>query len=219
MAGRIDAFTGLPTWEAVAEKLGTLTSVERIGAVGINIRNMRGLNEEYGHEGGDEVLAVVAHRLVESVHEHDLAARVEGDAFLVLTDFAGSRPDQLASFAAELEAAISSEPITVHGEPVQVPVTVKAAMVATPNDLGRLMESVRTRVRTVGDVLTEIDVGSRRRSPQELRVAFARFMDAPVHMHFVDPPEESFEVVDVHHYKMLLGFAEALMQRIEEDEA
>jgi hypothetical protein len=63
-------------------------------------------------------------------------------------------------------------------------------------------------------LLGALDVGLR----QELRAALARFMDVPMHMHFVDTPEQSFEVVDAYHYKMLLGFSEALMQRVEEQE-
>jgi diguanylate cyclase (GGDEF)-like protein len=216
--GRIDAFTGLPTWEGVAARLKELKPVQRIGAVGVNVTDMRGVNETHGAEGGNEVLATVARRLVESVHDGDLVARIDGDQFVVLTEFDGVGQDSLTSFSAELEAAISSEPITVHGLPVHARVKVNAAMVATPNDVGRLMESARTRVKTVGDVLTKIHVGLSPRSPQWLRGRLEQFMQAPMYVHFVDPPAEGFEVVDTHHYMGLLAFAEALMQRIEGQE-
>ena len=75
----------------------------------IDIDHFKVVNDTYGHQGGDEVLAEVARRLTRAIRGGDELARWGGDEFVVIqpaTDRAGA-----ARAAERLRAAIADAPI------------------------------------------------------------------------------------------------------------
>lgn len=50
----------------------------------LDLDDFKPVNDEYGHEAGDEVLKTIVQRIKQTVRSHDLVARVGGDEFVVL---------------------------------------------------------------------------------------------------------------------------------------
>ena len=82
-----DALTGLANrgclLRMLAAQLGTDSPAE-LALLFIDVDDLKFINDEYGHAGGDSVLRAVAGVLADSVRKGDLAARLGGDEFAVL---------------------------------------------------------------------------------------------------------------------------------------
>jgi diguanylate cyclase (GGDEF)-like protein len=84
-----DSLTGLPNRRAlddtfrlmIAQASRTLTP---LSAMLIDLDRFKDVNDTYGHDRGDEVLAAMATTLKDSVRTSDFAARLGGEEFLVL---------------------------------------------------------------------------------------------------------------------------------------
>ncbi|MGO3911123.1 diguanylate cyclase domain-containing protein [Huaxiibacter chinensis] len=83
-----DALTGLPNRRAIFENLTTLFSLARhlrrnaIIAF-IDLDDFKLINDQLGHEAGDQFLVEVGKRLTASQTEDDIVGRLGGDEFLV----------------------------------------------------------------------------------------------------------------------------------------
>jgi len=55
-----------------------------VGVLMIDIDNFRLINEKYGHDGGDQILAKTAHSVSENVRKSDIVGRYGGEEFIVL---------------------------------------------------------------------------------------------------------------------------------------
>ena len=74
----------LHPWQAQARRTGE-SSVVALG----DIDNFKPINDDFGHEVGDEVLQKVARFLLDSVREEDLVCRWGGEEFVIV--FANTR--------------------------------------------------------------------------------------------------------------------------------
>ncbi|MBU0935677.1 MAG: EAL domain-containing protein [Spirochaetes bacterium] len=84
-----DALTSLPNRVLFADRLSlALRQAERekdlLSLVYIDINRFKYINTSYGYRIGDNVLQVVADRIVESVRRSDTVARISADDFIVL---------------------------------------------------------------------------------------------------------------------------------------
>ena len=68
----------------------------------VDFDNFKTLNDNYGHEFGDEVLRQVAYRLQDLVREDDVVARLGGDEFLLIARF--DSHDDINKWASEVES-------------------------------------------------------------------------------------------------------------------
>lgn len=82
-----DPLTGIANRRSFVARLAQLDAEETkppFALLFIDLDDFKTVNDQFGHAGGDEVLAVVARRIQASVRPTDLAARLGGDEFAIL---------------------------------------------------------------------------------------------------------------------------------------
>jgi diguanylate cyclase (GGDEF)-like protein len=67
----------------------------QLAVIYIDLDNFKKINDEFGHEEGDEVLMKVATMLRSMTRESDTAARIGGDEFILLMENIGSEKDPI----------------------------------------------------------------------------------------------------------------------------
>lgn len=104
----IDALTGLPNRRYLEELLSTVgprrRSVDRLGALMIDLDHFKRLNDKYGHPAGDRVLRAVGERISQAVRAEDTPARYGGEEFAVILRRA--TPDQAIEVAERIRTQI-----------------------------------------------------------------------------------------------------------------
>jgi diguanylate cyclase (GGDEF)-like protein len=104
-----DSLTGLPNRRALDDTFKLLMAqagraAAPLSVILVDLDRFKDVNDTYGHERGDEVLAAVATALKEGLRSSDFAARMGGEEFLLLlpsTNLAGA-----AKVAEELRRAL-----------------------------------------------------------------------------------------------------------------
>jgi diguanylate cyclase (GGDEF)-like protein len=93
----------------------------------LDLDKFKDINDTFGHQAGDEVLRVTAHRLLEAVRISDTVVRFGGDEFVVLLQEIRDPP------AAEMVAAtvVSSLSLPVWFAGMEMPVSVSVGIGAT----------------------------------------------------------------------------------------
>ncbi len=123
---RIDPLTGLLNRAALTERVQAAIDAarrsDRMGAVLFcDLDAFKPVNDTLGHAFGDQVLAIVAHRLEAQVRTGDTAARFGGDEFVIVTDDLGDT--EMLDLVERLQAAVAA-PVDVGGMSVAMAVTV-----------------------------------------------------------------------------------------------
>lgn len=85
-----DRLTDLPNRgkivDLLEEAIAAPGAVGKVAVVFVDLDNFKALNDTYGHQCGDEVLALVAARLHTTVQERGVVGRLGGDEFLVVLE-------------------------------------------------------------------------------------------------------------------------------------
>ncbi|PWF47612.1 sensor domain-containing protein [Massilia glaciei] len=84
-----DVLTGVASRSLMWDRLEQALHVAQrnkslVAAVLVDLDNFKDINDTLGHDGGDEVLRVVARRLQSSVRDSDTVARLGGDEFVLV---------------------------------------------------------------------------------------------------------------------------------------
>ncbi|MFM0118737.1 sensor domain-containing diguanylate cyclase [Paraburkholderia sp. RL18-101-BIB-B] len=106
-----DRLTDLPNRGKIVdlldEAIAAPGAVGKVAVIFVDLDNFKDLNDTYGHQCGDEVLAMVAARLQATVQERGVVGRLGGDEFLlVLTTDAIT--DVVEQMVTELTAALQA---------------------------------------------------------------------------------------------------------------
>jgi diguanylate cyclase len=100
---------------------------QRFAVLYCDVDSFKGINDQFGHNAGDQTLAAIAQRIKESVRSTDMVVRLGGDEFAVVMD---------CTSAAEVEQAAQrirgtvARPITVSGKLLSPSVSVGGALLA-----------------------------------------------------------------------------------------
>jgi diguanylate cyclase (GGDEF)-like protein len=105
----------------------------------LDLNGFKRINDTYGHGTGDEVLLIVAERLLRAVRDGDLVARLGGDEFVVLAQHLLG-PDAAASIALRVIQAFA-EPIATGS--VRHQVATGIGIVLLPSNAEVAMEAIR----------------------------------------------------------------------------
>jgi diguanylate cyclase (GGDEF)-like protein len=89
-----DALTGLPNKRAVDDSLKRMAAqagrtASPLSAIFLDLDHFKRINDTYGHDRGDEVLAAVGAALRSELRASDLAGRMGGEEFLILAPDTG----------------------------------------------------------------------------------------------------------------------------------
>lgn len=97
-AAATDLLTGLATFRVLRERLRheverSKRSGDRFTVLFMDLDRLKEINDQYGHEAGNEVLRAAAQEIRSAVRASDLAARYGGDEFVVIL----TRTDQVGA--------------------------------------------------------------------------------------------------------------------------
>ena len=114
-----DPLTGLANRVLFGQELEAALGADPDHTLGLflDLDDFKGINDSLGHATGDEVLQVVATRLLSAIRPGDLVARLSGDEFVVL--FRGVTTEGVDPIAARVLGAFASH-ISVAGRPLAV---------------------------------------------------------------------------------------------------
>ena len=129
-----DPLTGLPNRRGLyAELANSLQRCDPHHLVAVYLLDLDGfkpVNDQYGHDVGDELLVAVAQRLRGHLRESDVVARLGGDEFVVMTHLL-NQPEQAHDLGMKLLDAFRS-PLALGNRQVWVGLTIGYAL--APHD-------------------------------------------------------------------------------------
>jgi diguanylate cyclase (GGDEF)-like protein/PAS domain S-box-containing protein len=134
--------------EALAGRAGPLVAV-----LYLDLDGFKAVNDRFGHEAGDELLAIVARRLLGSVRPGDIVARFGGDEFTVLlTDLDGV--DEARAVADRLLSAVRQPVVLANGRHPMIGacagIAVGESGAVAPGDLLRNADAALYRAKAGG---------------------------------------------------------------------
>ena len=150
-----DALTGLPNADRFFDELraDSAAGADRRTAPGggraalfVDLDDFKAVNDTYGHEIGDRLLATVARRIESCLREDDFAARLGGDEFAVL--LRGVPDEAAARAAAQRVADALARPAIVDSISVDCQASVGLAYTSQRGESDSLLREADTALYT-----------------------------------------------------------------------
>lgn len=122
------SLTGLPNWLLLKDRLAQLLVRRQnrlVVLLCIDVEDMKSINDEYGHEGGDEILREIARRLSSITDDRATVAHIGADEFAVAQIV--DDKSQSVILSARI-SAIGHQPLDFGGQSIRFSVRVGLAL-------------------------------------------------------------------------------------------
>jgi diguanylate cyclase (GGDEF)-like protein/PAS domain S-box-containing protein len=152
-----DSLTGLPNRSLLMDRMAQLiarTDREHcnVAVMFLDLDGFKRVNDTLGHATGDDLLVVVATRLLAQVRQVDTVARLGGDEFVIMLDNPVGN-DEVTQIAARIIESIN-EPMHFGPTTVKVGISIGIAMHAdnglTPNKLLKSADGAMYQAKAAG---------------------------------------------------------------------
>lgn len=124
-----DGLTNLPNRVLFSDRLKNAIALAKRGALMavhyLDVDNFKPVNDNLGHQAGDELLVAIAQRLQRTVREHDTVARLGGDEFAIVQT--GIQAPADAAVLAQRVLREFGTPFPVIGKEVSVGISIGIA--------------------------------------------------------------------------------------------
>ena len=114
-----DSLTGLLNRRGIEQSLPT----GPFAALVLDLDHFKAINDDFGHETGDQLLQAIGTRLRQVAGPHDLVGRWGGEEFIVITE-----PGRAPTLAEALRVAVAERPLDTRSAAVRVTVSVGVAV-------------------------------------------------------------------------------------------
>lgn len=130
-----DPLTGIPNRLLLADRLTqaiaqSKRSAKQMAICYLDLDSFKPVNDQFGHDAGDELLVVISQRIKECLRAGDTVARIGGDEFVLLLLELTSSSECEAVLERTLKAV--AEPIVIQGHPIGV--SASLGFTLYPND-------------------------------------------------------------------------------------
>jgi diguanylate cyclase (GGDEF)-like protein len=128
------AFTTLV--DAYLERVAIEETQRRGALLVIDIDNFKAINDQFGHDEGDQALTMIAGKIKSALREIDLVGRIGGEEFSVFLP--GATPESALSVAERIRGNVAQALFAPQGEPVGITVSVGGATFGEPTNFSEL---------------------------------------------------------------------------------
>jgi diguanylate cyclase (GGDEF)-like protein len=133
----VDFLTGLGNKAMFKQRLAAEVALrirtnKPLAVIAVDVDNFQAINDAYGHPVGDRVLQAVATAITDVSRVEDVACRLGGDAFAILTP--NTETPEATGLANRLKSALAVMAVTSRGKKIEIKCSVAVAPAIEPFD-------------------------------------------------------------------------------------